>query len=167
MVGAHAVGANVCVRPPSYLCSHRGVPFLLLKSFDTDLRQKVTHDRIERRTRGPGSARMIRTRIVFPLVTLPGGRRARAEGMDGACLRGLAPVRQTPALRLVGASLRPVRDVPYPSVRARSPVMLAGVYRQVAPHDAHGAGWKNEAHGKKEKAHRKKNRAWASKNETR
>jgi hypothetical protein len=49
-------------------------------------------------------------------------------------------VRQTPALRLVGASLRPMRDVPYTSVRARSPVMLAGVYRQVAPHDEHGAG---------------------------
>jgi hypothetical protein len=45
--------------------------------------------------------------------------------------------------------------------------MLAGVYRQVAPHDEHGAGWKNEAHGNKEKTHRKKNRAWASHNETR
>ena len=45
--------------------------------------------------------------------------------------------------------------------------MLAGVYRQVAPHDEHGAAWKNEAHGNKEQAHRKKNRAWASNNETR
>jgi hypothetical protein len=72
-------------------------------------------------------------------------------------------VRQTPALRLAGASLRPMRDVPYTSVRARSPVMLAGVYRQVAPHDEQGAGCKNEAHGNTEKAHRKKNRAWASK----
>ena len=49
-------------------------------------------------------------------------------------------MRQTPALRLVGASLRPMRDVPDTRVRARSPVMLAGVYRQVAPHDEHGAG---------------------------
>ena len=76
-------------------------------------------------------------------------------------------MRQTPALRLVGASWRPVRDVPYTSVRARSPVMLAGVYRQVALHDEHGAGWKNEAHGNNEKTHRKKNRARASNNETR
>ena len=73
-------------------------------------------------------------------------------------------MRQTPALRLVGASLRPMRDVPYTSVRARSPVMLAGVYRQVAPLEEDGAGWKNEAHGNKERAHRKKNRASASKN---
>ena len=68
-------------------------------------------------------------------------------------------MRQTPALRLVGASLRPLRDVPYTRVRARSPVMLAGAYRQVAPHDEHDAGWKNEADGNKEKAHRKKNQA--------
>ena len=73
-------------------------------------------------------------------------------------------MRQTPALRVVGASLRPMRDVPDTSVRARSPVMLAGEYRQVAPHDVHGAGWKNEAHGNNEKAHRQKNRASASKN---
>jgi hypothetical protein len=72
-------------------------------------------------------------------------------------------VRQTPALRLAGASLRPMRDVPYTSVRARSPVMPAGVYRQVVPDDEQGAGCKNEAHGNTEKAHRKKNRAWASK----
>jgi hypothetical protein len=30
--------------------------------------------------------------------------------------------------------------------------MLAGVYRQVAPHDEHGAGWKNEAHEQREGA---------------
>jgi hypothetical protein len=60
-----------------------------------------------------------------------------------------------------------MRDVPYTSVRARSPVTLADTYRQVAPHDEQGAGWKNEAHGNKEKVHRKKNRAWASNNETR
>ena len=51
-------------------------------------------------------------------------------------------MRQTPARRLVGASWRPLRDVPSTRVRARSPVMLAGVSRQVAPHDEHGAGWK-------------------------
>ena len=45
--------------------------------------------------------------------------------------------------------------------------MLAGVYRQVAPHDEQGAGCKHEAHGNTEKAHRKKIRAWASKNWTR
>ena len=140
MFGAHAVGPNVCVMPPSYVCLHRCVPFILLKSFDTDRRQQFTHDRIECGTRVPGSVRMIHARIVFPLVALPGGWRARAEGTDRACLRGLAPVRQTPALRLVGASLRPMRDVPYTRVRARSPVRLAGVYRQVAPHDEHGAG---------------------------
>ena len=60
-----------------------------------------------------------------------------------------------------------MQDGPYTSGRARSPVMLAGVCRQVAPHDEHGARWKNEAHGNKEQAHRKKNQAWASKNETR
>ena len=55
-----------------------------------------------------------------------------------------------------------MRDVPYTSVRARAPVMLAGLDRQVAPHDEHGAGWKNETHGNKEKAHRKKILAPAS-----
>jgi hypothetical protein len=48
-------------------------------------------------------------------------------------------VRQMPALRLVGATLGPLLDVPDTSVRAGSPVMLAGVYRQGAPHDEHGA----------------------------
>jgi hypothetical protein len=43
--GAHAVGANVGVLPPPYLFSHRCVPRFLLKSFDTDRRQKFTHDR--------------------------------------------------------------------------------------------------------------------------
>src|SRR5882672_6204475 len=49
--GAHAVGANVCVMSPSYLCSHRCVPFLLLTSFDTDRRQRFTHDRRRDRSR--------------------------------------------------------------------------------------------------------------------
>ena len=133
--------------PPSYVCSHRCVPFRLLTSFDTDRRQKFTHDRIERGTRVPDSVRMIRARIVCPLVALPGGRRARGEGIDCACLRGLAPVRQTPALRLAGASLRPMRDVTSTSVRAGPPVMLADVYRQVAPHDEQGAGGRTRRTG--------------------
>ena len=56
-------------------------------------------------------------------------------------------MRRTPALRLVGASLGPVRDVPCTSLQARSPVMLAGVHRQVAPHDERGARVKERGAG--------------------